>query len=81
MDRQVKDGLYTLVGLGVLSAQRGAVARRAAQPQLRATFERIDHLVDPVLDAVAARLPEVPGELLSGTRRVVRSGRRLVFGV
>lgn len=77
---QLRESLYTAVGLGVLGFQQAQVRRRQLQKELARLAAELDERVDPVLDDLEARLSDEVRPLVASARSAVRSAQRSILG-
>lgn len=76
----VKDAFYTAVGFGVLGVQRLQVQRNDLRKQLRRAAGQVEERVDPVLDDLEARLPDVPRVVVKQARMAAKIVQHALLG-
>ena len=75
----LKDAFYTAVGFGVLGFQQFQVQRRDLRTQLRQAAGRVEERVDPLLDDLEARLPDVPRVVVKQARVAARTVQHAIL--
>ncbi|HEX3622272.1 MAG TPA: hypothetical protein VHT97_08160 [Acidimicrobiales bacterium] len=76
----LREAMYTAVGLGILGFQQAQVRRRQLQKGLSRLAADVEERVDPVLDDVEARLSDEIRPLVASARTALRSAQQSLLG-